>query len=346
MDYGSEKWLLYFSESQPRRPAVIRQLLSNHLTTSALFWGRAYGLLDIIALPLDVNNFEPTLGELCQKKLLLETSKGICLTVKGRSRVEELKNKHQFLREPAFFNGFDLKGWEKQFYLLVQVASELSYQNNKYFAITNDLKAQQLFKNWFRRYGKTTLLGEITTSLTDFLAHEPELNAQLFCEQLTGHGRLGQTKAQLAKSYQLQIAEIEVGWRDLCARYAKYLLDQNFELAKLVMPYKRLTNLPASTEKTYSLFLAGKSIEEIADLRKIRKSTVQEHPLNVAILANDFPRERLLSPKIKKQIMDFFASCPVLDWKFQQLHESYPEISFFEYRLCQIERIIASERKA
>ncbi len=215
MDYGSEKWLLYFSESQPRRPAVIRQLLSNHLTTSALFWGRAYGLLDIIALPLDVNNFEPTLDELCQKKLLLETSKGICLTVKGRSRVEELKNKHQFLREPAFFNGFDLKGWEKQFYLLVQVASELSYQNNKYFAITNDLKAQQLFKNWFRRYGKTTLLGEITTSLTDFLAHEPELNAQLFCEQLTGHGRLGQTKAQLAKSYQLQIAEIEVGWRDL-----------------------------------------------------------------------------------------------------------------------------------
>ena len=312
MDYGSEKWLLYFSESQPRRPAVIRQLLSNHLTTSALFWGRAYGLLDIIALPLDVNNFEPTLDELCQKKLLLETSKGICLTVKGRSRVEELKNKHQFLREPAFFNGFDLKGWEKQFYLLVQVASELSYQNNKYFAITNDLKAQQLFKNWFRRYGKTTLLGEITTSLTDFLAHEPELNAQLFCEQLTGHGRL----------------------------------DQNFELAKLVMPYKRLTNLPASTEKTYSLFLAGKSIEEIADLRKIRKSTVQEHLLNVAILADDFPRERLLSPKIKKQIMDFFASCPVLDWKFQQLHESYPEISFFEYRLCQIERIIASERKA
>ena len=346
MDYGSEKWLLYFSESQPRRPAVIRQLLSNHLTTSALFCGRAYGLLEIIDLPLDVNNFEPTLDELCQKKLLLETSKGICLTVKGRSRVEELKNKHQFLREPAFFNGFDLKGWEKQFYLLVQVASELSYQNNKYFAITNDLKAQQLFKNWFRRYGKTTLLGEITTSLTDFLAHEPELNAQLFCEQLTGHGRLGQTKAQLAKSYQLQIAEIEVGWRDLCARYAKYLLDQNFELAKLVMPYKRLTNLPASTEKTYSLFLAGKSIEEIADLRKIRKSTVQEHLLNVAILANDFPRERLLSPKIKKQIMDFFASCPVLDWKFQQLHESYPEISFFEYRLCQIERIIASERKA
>ena len=346
MDYGSEKWLLYFSESQPRRPAVIRQLLSNHLTTSALFWGRAYGLLDIIALPLDVNNLEPTLDELCQKKLLLETSKGICLTVKGRSRVEELKNKHQFLREPAFFNRFDLKGWEKQFYLLVQVASELSYQNNKYFAITNDLKAQQLFKNWFRRYGKTTLLGEITTSLTDFLAHEPELNAQLFCEQLTGHGRLGQTKAQLAKSYQLQIAEIEVGWRDLCARYAKYLLDQNFELAKLVMPYKRLTNLPASTEKTYSLFLAFKSILEIADFRKIRMSTVQEHLLNVAILANDFPRERLLSPKIKKQIMDFFASCPVLDWKFQQLHESYPEISFFEYRLCQIERIIASERKA
>ncbi len=182
--------------------------------------------------------------------------------------------------------------------------------------------------------------------MTDFLAHEPELNAQLFCEQLTGHGRLGQTKAQLAKSYQLQIAEIEVGWRDLCARYAKYLLDQNFELAKLVMPYKRLTNLPASTEKTYSLFLAGKSIEEIADLRKIQKSTVQEHLLNVAILADDFPRERLLSPKIKKQIMDFFASCPVLDWKFQQLHESYPEISFFEYRLCQIERIIASEREA
>ncbi|WP_304682143.1 helix-turn-helix domain-containing protein, partial [uncultured Ligilactobacillus sp.] len=272
--------------------------------------------------------------------------KGMCLTVKGRSRVEELKGKHQFLREPAFFNGFDLKGWEKQFYLLVQVASELSYQNNKYFAIINDFKTQQLFKNWFRRYGKATLLREITTSLTDFLAHEPKLNAQLFCEQLTGHGRLGQTKAQLAERYQIQVAEIEVGWRDLCARYAKYLLEHNFELAKLVMHYKRLTNLPASTEKTYTLFLEGKSIEEIANLRRIQKSTVQEHLLNVAILTDDFPKERLLSPKLKKQIVDFFADCTVLNWKFQQLHESYPEISFFEYRLCQIERIIAGERKA
>ena len=72
------------------------------------------------------------------------------------------------------------------------------------------------------------------------------------------------------------------------------------------------------------MFLAGKSIEEIADLRKIRKSTVQEHLLNVAILADDFPRERLLSPKDQKTDHGFFASCPVLDWKFQQLHESYP----------------------
>ena len=71
--------------------------------------------MDIIALPLDVNNFEPTLDELCQKKLLLETSKGICLTVKGRSRVEELKNKHQFLREPAFLMGLILKDGKSNF---------------------------------------------------------------------------------------------------------------------------------------------------------------------------------------------------------------------------------------
>ena len=115
MDYGSEKWLLYFSESQQRRPAVIRQLLSNHLTTSALFWGRAYGLLDIIALPLDVNNFEPTLDELCQKSCYWRLLKGICLTVKGRSRVEELKNKHQFLREPAFLMGLILKDGKSNF---------------------------------------------------------------------------------------------------------------------------------------------------------------------------------------------------------------------------------------
>lgn len=51
-----KKMVTLFSETQSRRPIVIRQILCNKRTVSNLYWGMQYHILDWL-------NVEPTLDE-------------------------------------------------------------------------------------------------------------------------------------------------------------------------------------------------------------------------------------------------------------------------------------------
>ena len=43
-----QRVLIYYDDESARRATVIRQLLTNRLTTSSRFWGMCYELLDIV----------------------------------------------------------------------------------------------------------------------------------------------------------------------------------------------------------------------------------------------------------------------------------------------------------
>ena len=43
-----QRVLIYYDDESARRSTVIRQLLTNRLTTSSRFWGMCYELLDIV----------------------------------------------------------------------------------------------------------------------------------------------------------------------------------------------------------------------------------------------------------------------------------------------------------
>lgn len=340
MTVESRQWLKYFSPTQSRRPAVLKQLLENHLTTSALFWGKAYDLLEYIALPISTANFEAELALLCEQGFLQKTAQGMLLTKKGTKIVQvDLMNHAQF-GMPAFFHGFDWKNWEKMFLLMVQVASELSYQNSNYFVIANDLRTQYRFKEWLKKYGKERLLSEVQTSLAEFLSQEDPKLANLFCEQLTGHNQLGKTRNQLATIYDYSLTDLEVLWLDMCSRYAQFLLTKGQALSELVHFYKRNSLLSESNQKTYELFLAQKKLTEIAKIRGLKLGTIQEHLLNAALLLADFPFAQVLSSKLTSELKSFYGETPILEWDFKTLQATLPDISFFEYRLYQIERII------
>ena len=339
MNYKLEKWLLFFSSDQPRRPAVIKQLLDNHLTTSALFWGKAYGLIDLISVPLVTTDFNAEIEWLHQQKYLIKADKGSFLTEAGKKEVEKLKTSRASFLEPSFFNGFDHKGFEKQLYLLIQVVSELSYANKKYFVITNDLKAQQLTKKLLKSYGKEKLRLAVKESLENFLETNDPFKALLFSQTLTGHQYLGKTKEQLAREHDLAPEEVYIIQKDMLARYAAYLLKHSPELAPLVAYYKRQTILPKSVKITYQLFLEGNSLKQIERIRGLKPSTIQEHLLDCALLLKDMDKEKLLAREKRQAINQFFGKKDVLEWNFNALKAVMHEATFFEYRLTQIERI-------
>lgn len=334
-----ERYLTYFSAKQPRRATVIRQLLEGHLTTSALFWGKAYGLLDFINTPNFETELETAVLELQKEGALVAEEKGLLLTANGLARRKVFQERHFYLTMPEFFAKLTWQKWSDMLRLLVQVSSELSYQNEHYFVVTNDLQVQQLLKEWLKKYGKQTLLTETTDSLERFLATRDPLKAQIFCEQLTGHKLLGQTIPQLARKYRLEPSDIFYIWHDLSSCYANYLLKEEFKLAKLVFPFMQRQLLPLSSQTTYELLRQGATLEQIANQRHLKLNTVKEHLLNIALLTPDFPFENFLSVQVKRELSTFFKHLPVLDWSFQAVKKAYPQLSFVEFRLYQIMRL-------
>lgn len=334
-----ERYLLYFSDKHPRRATVIRQLLEGHLTTSALFWGRAYGLLSFINTPNFDSNLESAILELQKEGALVAKETGLLLTANGVARRQVFQERHFYLTMPEFFAKLTWQKWTEMLRLVIQVASELSYQNERYFVITNDLQVQQLLKNWLKKYGKQTLITETVSSLEKFLATKDPLKAQIFCEQLTGHQLLGHTMSQLARKYQLDTSDIFYIWHDLSSCYADYLLKEKFKLAELVTPFMQRQLLPKSSQATYALLKQGRSLEQIANVRHLKLNTVKEHLLNIAILVPDFPFDTFLSAQVKTELRMLFKHLPVLEWNFQEVKKNYPQLSFVEFRLYQIMRL-------
>lgn len=334
-----ERYLTYFSAKQPRRVTVIRQILEGHLTTSALFWGKAYGLLDLINTPKFETKIETAVSELQKEGALVAEEKGLVLTANGIARCKAFQDNHFYLTMPAFFAKLTWQKWSEMLRLLVQVSSELSYRNERYFVITNDLQVQQLFKAWLKKYGKQTLLTETFASLESFLATKDPLKAQIFCEQLTGHKMLGQTIPQLARKYHLELSDIFYIWHDLSSCYANYLLKEEFKSAELVLPFMQGQLLPQSSQTTYDLLRQGATLEQIAIKRRLKLNTVKEHLLNIALLTPSFPFENFLSAQVERDLHTFFKHLPVLDWNFQAVKKVYPQLSFVEFRLYQIMRL-------
>ena len=99
-----QRVLIYYDDESARRSTVIRQLLTNRLTTSSRFWGMCYELLDIVNTDYELGMNLERISDLAVDKGWLEkdSDSAYLLTPFGKKVRDDYLSLHKKLKNRNF----------------------------------------------------------------------------------------------------------------------------------------------------------------------------------------------------------------------------------------------------
>ena len=338
--------LIFGSDRQFRRVKAVKNTLRGRRTVSNLYWALQYGMLDFVDA-LHGEQFgddQKTLTALKSQGLVdADDAFQIQLTPKGITQQQQYLNQLMPLKYLAIASKYDVAKFMQRFSFAVQIVSEYSYGNSKYYPQRIDYFEDQLLKRWFVQNKENDLPNHFHKELNDFLGDLGDDHlADTFTESLIGHHFSGLTADQIASQHQVPATIIEFQWLQLYGKLLTNLLSlpKNNVFSMLTADLEKPI-VSNSARETFDMFLrqGDGNLGLISKRRKIKLTTVYEHLLEAAIMApvKGFPYQALISSDLMGQLR---AHQPenVGDWNFQDASHAIPNLEFFQFRLFQIYR--------
>ncbi|GAA3188431.1 helix-turn-helix domain-containing protein [Lentilactobacillus kefiri] len=338
--------LIFGSPTQFRRVKAIKNTLRGRRTVSNLYWALQYGMLDFVD-SLHGVSFEEDSAALKQLKNdgLVETDDDFRfrLTSKGVKKQLDFQSQLLPLKNLAVGSRYDVAKFMHRFTFAVQIVSEYSYSNNKYYPQSINYFEDQLLKRWFIQNKRHQLPQQFHDLLNDFLSGLGDNQlADAFTQSLVGHDFSGLTGEQVAAAEHTHATIVQLQWLQLYGMLLQELLKLPKDNPLLQLTFGLDKPVVAkSAEETFDLFVKQGSgdFKTIAQQRGIKLTTVYEHLLEMAIMSpiNAFPYQSLIAPDLWKRLADNSPE-DVGEWSFADASKVFPHLAFFEFRLFQIYR--------
>lgn len=333
--------LQLLSQRQVRRLRVIENLLRGRKTVSTLYWGQRYGLLYLLGLDKALQR-----GALDQVAQTLVTQRLAAWTQDEQPQLRLTPAGHTQQQATTYYHPqtaltwprVDLKLVTQRLFLAVQVVSQYAHHNVQYYPLMTDLATQQAVRQWFHQIKSTALAQMVLTALTHSLTQLPELTAMVTTAGLSGYQQPGQTTAQLARTYQESAWEIYLRRVDGVIQIATDARKRDHPLHPLLAPAWQTPVTRSAQATLAAVTTTSLSLDQVAQQRHIKPSTVREHLLEAAIMlpVTAVPYDRLL-PQTTRQ--DLLAALPgaLDDWEYTALTpELQARYDFFTFRLLAI----------
>ena len=148
----------------------------------------------------------------------------------------------------------------------------------KHFLKQNKLSREnlglQLYTELVIMFGKQTLL----------------LNPNLLVLRLSGYRSIGLTEVQAAKMSKMEPTFYHYQFLNILHFIMEQIEENKLQFPILVqfLDQSQKTNLTHSTEKTYSLLKQGYSVTDIMSIRRLKKSTIEDHLVELALHNKEF----------------------------------------------------------
>jgi uncharacterized protein YpbB len=250
-----------------------------------------------------------------------------------------MKDELQFEHIP-YFNGWHYRGNEHRFFSrLALLVETLSYTKEQisYFAPTEKNVESQMFlrsflqKHPFREEAfRHQILSEVTEALDHPLLNE--LQRDIVVARLSGANVAGLTWQQLAQKYAISELDVQLNFisalHGMLAKVKEKPLPLMNQLADNVYISMPLTD---STYETAKLLNEGKSLEQIAAIRRLKISTIEDHVVEIVMNLPTFNIAAFLSKEQLKEINE--TSEAYATKKLRVLKEVLPHYSYFQLRL-------------
>ncbi|UTR14599.1 helix-turn-helix domain-containing protein [Salipaludibacillus sp. LMS25] len=239
----------------------------------------------------DVNS---NVTELKVKGLIRNTEKVACLTGVG---LKKLKDATVLYEIPLQFNGLKYE-WDntaehvwQSIALLVQSISYLKLNQSQFIPISYHHSAQATVRNIVLKHGNVSRMGEqVYNELTNMLQTLPDEKAALFVKRLTSSDSVGKTYDQLASHFHNDALYTFILFREVIHIVIRHIKQTSkYPILSQVVPEKRMPlNLTYTAEITRKLLMNGYTRDEIANRRTLKKSTIEDHIIEIAIHDENF----------------------------------------------------------
>ncbi|GAA0458761.1 helix-turn-helix domain-containing protein [Alkalibacillus silvisoli] len=278
--------------------------------------------------------FDQIVNELVDKGLIVNSDHITYLTDHSKSLIK----KDQWYSS-IYFNGEEFSHLIVSFYqklqLLVQSVSYLSNQQSNFIPIAEDFKVQQDVKLILKSPNVLNQQGEQLYQEMNQLLHEvDEQHANILMMNLTGFDQVGMSIRQIANQLheperiiQLKLISTIHVWLTVIKSN-----ENDFQIVSQLIPNQHHINLTQSALKTYELLNQNHSIDQVVYIRKLKRSTIEDHVVEIATKNKTFSTNLYVPSKLEQEIKKVVLKHDTKRLKL--LKEKLPEeVSYFQIRL-------------
>lgn len=279
-------------------------------------------------------SFDKIIKNISNKALIRESGEQrFFLTVAGELRLE----KNPF---PSYINGWDYHHltdlfWER-LSLLIQVTSNLVYQETHYVPIQKN----KVVHIWLKSTLKNLQIprDELGKMLFDELMMcfemDKNIDPSILVFRLTGYQKIGLTPLQMAKKFKVEYTDYQINFINVIHFLISTVMYDSSRfpiLSDLLKGIKRNDSLTQSSRKTWVLLNQGYSIEQIAGLRHLKTSTIEDHLVEFALNVDNFSIDTYVDIEMQKRILEISRQAETKQLK--RIRNDSETTSYFQIRL-------------
>lgn len=259
------------------------------------------------------------------------------LTKKGIKQVEDFFASHPLPKE---LNGWKYHQFTELFWerltLLIQVTSQLRNRETKFIPIQRKKEVHQWLKGYlFHSQLNRDEMGEkLYHELIECLETNKEVNPSILVMRLTGFRMIGQTSEQSAEILGIDPDEYHIQFLGILHYMLSIIKGRQSDFSLLgQLIADQIINVPLtqSTKHTFQLLKEGLTMEEIAARRRLKKSTIEDHLVEIALNVDGFDITPFVSAQKHELIMKAAKNNSLKQLKY--IRQIVPEADYFEIRL-------------
>ncbi|WP_186577838.1 helix-turn-helix domain-containing protein [Aquibacillus kalidii] len=336
-----------------RTLSAIYHLFSGKRSAQTLQDAHMYSLTNYFGIlkSLRRNVFDKQTEILRDKQLIVVNDKGFpFLTHYGTEYLRNYLNQHNL----SSFNGLKYERMSHTFLLrlqlFIQTVSNMEKGINSFIPITDDQETQQWVKLIYvrNRNKLDSWLEGLYKELYTFLINLSDNEAEIFVDRLTGYQKIGLSKEQMARKFNLSYEDVELELIKLTHQLIRHIgehIENNPFLSNFVQIETDTTFITNSAAYTYQLYNKGYGIEEIVRIRNLKESTIQDHLVEIAYVDPNFNVNLFLSKVQYDQILKIINEHDTKKLKLiKQLAGN--DVDYFQIRLVIATQNLPSERKS
>lgn len=225
------------------------------------------------------------------------------------------------------------------FALSLQLATQMTanryHKIAHYFPIVRDTTIQALCKRWWLGLEKddeqvlAKNYHDELTSLLDSLTVSPEI----VVDRLTGGQTIGLTAEQSANKHHLEKNTYDMQWLEALSQMM-FLLERypkSWPLLSQLLLDRPVAQLTESAQITYQLLLDGTSVADIQQQRRLKKSTIVDHYVQLIGL-EIMP----LDAFVNKANREYYEANKKMATSLKEARMNMPELSYDTLKLCLV----------